>query len=89
MALGADTRRVIGEVVRDAVAVTLAGAAAGFAVALAAVPLVKSLLFGVTPYDPLTLVAAPMSLLAVAGVAAALPASRAARVDPIIALRAE
>jgi ABC-type antimicrobial peptide transport system permease subunit len=57
--------------------------------ALAAVRLVKSLLFGVTPHDPLTLVAAPLSLVAIAIIACALPARRAARVDPIVALRAD
>jgi len=89
VALGADSRRVVGDVIRDGIAVTLAGAAAGFAVALAAVQLVKSLLFGVAPYDPVTLAAAPASLLAIAVAACVLPARRAARVDPIIALRAE
>jgi ABC-type antimicrobial peptide transport system permease subunit len=89
VALGAEPRRVMTEVVRDGLAVTLAGVAAGFAGALATVQLVRSLLFGVTPHDPLTLAAAPASLVAVAIVACLLPAARAARVDPMIALRAE
>jgi predicted permease len=89
VALGADARRVMTEVVRDGVSVTLAGAAAGFAAALAAVQLVKALLFGVTPHDPLTLAAAPLSLLLIAVIACAVPAFRASRVDPMIALRAE
>jgi predicted permease len=89
VALGAAPRRVMREVVRDGLAVTLTGVAAGFAAALATVQLVRSLLFGVTPHDPLTLVAAPASLVAVAMVACLLPAARAARVDPMIALRTE
>jgi predicted permease len=89
VALGAEPSRVMTEVVRDGLAVTLTGVAAGFAVALATVQLVRSLLFGVTPHDPLTLLAAPASLIVVAVVACLLPAARAARVDPMIALRAE
>ena len=61
----------------------------GLAVALAATELVKSLLFGVTPRDPVTLVAAPALLVAIAILASVVPALRAARVDPMIALRAE
>ena len=89
VALGADARRVMREVVRDGVSVTLAGAAVGFAGALASVELVKALLYGVAPRDPLTLAAAPLSLLLIAALACAIPARRAARVDPMIALRAE
>src|SRR5262249_7301609 len=55
VALGADTRRVMTEVVKDGVSVTLAGAAVGFAAALGSVQLVKALLFGVAPHDPVTL----------------------------------
>jgi ABC-type antimicrobial peptide transport system permease subunit len=69
--------------------VTLIGVAAGLAVAMAAVQLVQSLLFGVDPHDPLTLLAAPAWLIVVAVAACLLPAARAARVDPMIALRAE
>ena len=89
MALGADRRRVVREVVRDGLVVTLAGLAAGVVAALASVRVVQTLLFGVTPQDPLTLAAAGASLLAIAILACAVPASRAARVDPLIALRGE
>jgi putative ABC transport system permease protein len=75
IALGAEPRRVMADVVRDGLAVTLTGVAVGFALALASVQLVKSLLFGVTPHDPLTLVAAPVSLLVIAVVASLWPAS--------------
>jgi ABC-type antimicrobial peptide transport system permease subunit len=70
-------------------AVTLGGVALGFVAALGAVQLVKSLLFGITAHDPVTLVAAPASLIVITVVACLLPAARAARVDPMLALRAE
>ncbi len=89
VALGADPWRVTTEVVRDGLAVTGIGIAAGGTAALGSVQLVRSLLFGITPHDPLTLVAAPASLVLVALVACALPAARAARTDPMLALRAE
>jgi ABC-type antimicrobial peptide transport system permease subunit len=77
------------DVVRDGLAVTLTGLAVGSVLALVSVQLVKSLLVGITPHDPLTLVAAPVSLLVIALVACLFPAARAARVDPMIVLRAE
>jgi predicted permease len=89
MALGADRHRVVRDVVRDGLTVTLAGLAVGIVAALAAVRVVKTLLFGVTPQDPLTLAAAAGALLAIALLACSVPASRAARVDPMIALRSE
>jgi predicted permease len=89
MALGADRRRVVRQVVRDGLTVTLTGLAVGFVAALATVRVVKTLLFGVTPQDPLTLAGAAAALLAIAILACAVPASRAARVDPLIALRTE
>ena len=89
MALGADRRRVVRDVVRDGVTVTLAGLVVGVVAALASVRVVKTLLFGVTPQDPLTLAGAAASLIAIAVLACVVPASRAARVDPLIALRGE
>ena len=89
VALGAAPRRVMAQVMRDGVAVALRGVAIGLAAALVTVQLVKSLLFGVSPYDPLTLLIAPASLVAIALGASLLPAARAARVDPMIALRTE
>jgi predicted permease len=89
MALGADRRRVVREVIGDGLTVTLAGLVVGIIAALAAVRVVESMLFGVTPQDPLTLAGAVASLLAVAMLACAVPASRAARIDPMIALRGE
>jgi predicted permease len=89
MAIGADRRRIVLDVIRDGLTVTLIGLAAGFVAAIAAVRVVKSLLFGVTPEDPLTLAAAGASLIAIAILASTVPASRAARVDPMITLRGE
>ena len=89
VALGAAAPRVMAEILRDGLAVAGTGAAIGFAAALGAVQLVRSLLFGVTPYDPTTLAAAPLSLIVIAALACVVPARRAARVDPMIVLRAE
>ena len=89
MALGADAGRVMGRVVADAVRITAAGVLAGGVVALAAAQLLRTLLFGVTTYDAATMIAAPALLLITAMVACLAPAARAARVDPMIALRAE
>jgi predicted permease len=89
MALGADRRRVLREVVRQGLRVTAVGAAVGFAGALAVTQLLTSLLFGVSPSDPVTFTAAAVGLGVVAAGATYLPARRAARIDPVTALRAE
>jgi predicted permease len=89
MALGANPAGVVRAILRDGCAVTLAGVAAGLAGALVSSRLVQSLLFGVTAYDPLTFLAAAAVLVTVAIAACLLPARRASRVDPLIALRAE
>jgi putative ABC transport system permease protein len=89
MALGADSRRIIRDIVRDGLTVTLAGLAIGVVAALATVQAVKALLFGVTPQDPLTFAGAGASLIVIAILACSVPAVRAARVDPMIALRGE
>jgi predicted permease len=89
LALGAPRPAVLGLVARRGVGLALAGTAAGLLGALALSRLLGSLLFGVGPTDPVTFVAAPAILVAVALVASYLPARRAARVDPMIALRSE
>jgi predicted permease len=89
LALGAAPVRLTAEVVRDGIGVTVGGLCAGFVLAAGAVHLIRSQLFGITPYDPLTTVATPIALLTVAIVACLVPALRAARVDPLTALRAE
>ena len=89
MAIGAQQRDVSRMVVRQGLTLTALGAAVGFAGALALSQLIKSQLFGVQPSDPLTLVTVLVVMGLVAMAAAWLPARRAARVDPIIALRRE
>jgi ABC-type antimicrobial peptide transport system permease subunit len=76
-------------VLRQALALALIGAAAGVAAALASTQTMASLLYGVKPTDLLTFVSAPLALLAIALVASVFPARRAARIEPIVALRYE
>jgi ABC-type antimicrobial peptide transport system permease subunit len=87
LALGAHPSRVIAAVVREGLALAAAGLVAGFAMALAAAPLVVSQLFGVTPFDLPTLAGVPAILLIVAAVACYLPARRASAIDPMDVLR--
>jgi predicted lysophospholipase L1 biosynthesis ABC-type transport system permease subunit len=89
LALGAPPPAVLGLVARRGLVLALAGTAVGLLGALALSRLLRSLLFGVGPSDPVTFAAAPLILIAVAFVASYLPARRAARVDPMIALRSE
>ena len=89
MALGAQADQVRRMVVRQGLVLAVIGAGIGLAGALALSRLISSLLYGVAPYDPLTLLAVTGGLLAVAAFASWLPAVRAARIDPIEALRAE
>jgi putative ABC transport system permease protein len=89
MALGARPTRVLALVIRQAVVLVGAGVAIGVLAALAVCRLLVSLLVGVTSYDPVTLVCVSGLMLAVALVACYLPARRATRVDPMVALRYE
>lgn len=89
MALGAERERVLRMILREASQVTLTGVAAGLAGALAMGRLVASMLYGLKAWDPMTLAGSAMLLLAVAFAAAWIPARRAARVDPMRALRNE
>jgi len=89
MALGARSDQVRRMVVRQGLVLAAIGAAIGLAGALAMSRLISSLLYGIAPYDPLTLGSVTLGLLVVAAVASWLPAMRAARIDPIEALRAE
>jgi putative ABC transport system permease protein len=89
LALGAQRRDVMSMIVGQGMAMTAAGTVAGLAVAAMATRLISSLLFGVSTLDPLTFLAIPLLLAAVAAVACWVPARRATRVDPLVALRTE
>jgi putative ABC transport system permease protein len=87
IALGARGADVLGLVVRQGLYLTVVGVVLGAAGAAVATRTLKSLLFGVEPLDPLSFIAACVVLLGVAALACFLPARRAARVDPLCALR--
>jgi putative ABC transport system permease protein len=89
VALGATSQRISAMVIREGLALTAVGAGLGIVAALGAGSVVASLLFGVTPRDPITLGGVVVVLAAVAMLASWLPARRAARVDPLVAMRGE
>lgn len=89
MALGAERGDVLWMVLREAFTLVTVGILVGIGVSLAATQAASSLLFDLKPNDPLTLGVATCLLLIVAGLAAYLPARRAAHVDPMVALRDE
>ena len=89
IALGGERADILGLVVGQGVRLTLGGGAIGLVAALVATRLVASLLYGVTPHDPLTFVGVVALLAIVSGAACYIPARRAMRVDPMIALRYE
>jgi predicted permease len=89
IALGASRMTVLQQILRETLAVALAGVALGLGAALAATQIVSRFLFELTPRDPLTLAMAASLLLLTTAVAGFLPARRAAHVDPMQALRAD
>jgi predicted permease len=89
MALGAERAAVLWMVLRESLGMVVVGAAAGLAAAFASTRLLANLLYAVSPTDPLAFGVAAGVLLAVAALAAYIPARRAARVDPMVALRYE
>jgi putative ABC transport system permease protein len=89
IALGAAPRAIHRMVLGDGLRLALPGLAAGAAAALLVARMARSLLFGVSPADPATFALVMVLMIAVAALACYLPARRAARVDPIRAIRAE
>lgn len=89
MALGAQQSEILKMVVGDGAKLAMAGVAIGLAGSLALTRLMAGLLFGVSATDPLTFVAIALALTAVCILAALIPARKAAKVNPIIALRGE
>ena len=89
LALGATPRRLLWLVLVGGLVVTLAGLIAGAALSLVAGRFIGPVLFETSPRDPIVFATAMLALLSVAGVACLVPARRATRVDPMVALRYE
>jgi putative ABC transport system permease protein len=89
VALGAQSRDVLGLVVKEALRLTVLGVILGLAGAFAATRILRSLLFEVTPTDPATFICLSLLLTLVALLASYIPARRATKVDPLLALRWE
>ncbi|HEX7238377.1 MAG TPA: ADOP family duplicated permease, partial [Gammaproteobacteria bacterium] len=89
IALGAQPTRVVSMVVRRSLVLAGIGVVTGIAIALGAARLASSLLYGIAPHDPVSYAAAAAVLLVAAVAAGSIPAFRAARVDPVTALRSE
>jgi putative ABC transport system permease protein len=89
MALGAQTVNVMGMVLRHGMALAVAGVTIGLAASFALTRVISGLLFGVEATDPATLMTVTLLLLTVALVSCFIPARRATKVDPLVALRQE
>jgi ABC-type antimicrobial peptide transport system permease subunit len=89
MALGAQGGDVMWLVLRGSLLLVAIGVAAGLPLVIGAAKLISSQLFGLTAADPVTLVAATALMISVAMLAGYIPARRASRIDPLVALRYE
>jgi ABC-type antimicrobial peptide transport system permease subunit len=89
MALGATSRDVLMMVLKRAVVLIGAGTAIGFGASLVLASTARALLFQVSPHDPATVATVTGTLLLVGVVASVVPALRATRVDPLVALRTD
>jgi len=89
MTLGADTREVMKMILRQAMRPVLIGAAIGIVACAAVSRILSSMLFGLSAHDPLAFIAVPLLLLSIALLASYVPARRATKVDPMVALRYE
>jgi predicted permease len=89
IALGASPRNILSLVVRQGMALALAGVTIGLAAAFLLTRLIRSLLFGVDAFDPFTFAGISLLLAIVTLLACYIPAQRAARIDPLISLRCE
>jgi ABC-type antimicrobial peptide transport system permease subunit len=89
MALGAERSQVATLVIREAMGVVGIGAVGGLLLAVAATRVLSAWLYGISATDPVTFLAVPLGFAVVAALACWIPARRATRVDPVVALRAE
>jgi ABC-type antimicrobial peptide transport system permease subunit len=89
MALGAERRQVLLLILGQGLRMAITGVAIGVLLAFSLTRLMSSQLFGVSDHDPLTFAAVALVLIAVALIACWLPARRAMRVDPVVALRSQ
>jgi ABC-type lipoprotein release transport system permease subunit len=89
MALGAQRGDVMRMIMSNGISLAMAGVMIGTVVALCSAPLLRSMLNGVSPRDPVTFIATSLILLTAASLASWIPAHRATRVDPNTALRCE
>ena len=89
LSLGAEPSAAVRLIMESGLRLVIGGVLIGLALSAAAARLLGSFLFGVSTYDPLTFITVPLVLVAVGALATYLPARRATRVDPTVALKAE